>query len=219
MAQDGLSQDGYDSDSGYSEGERLMRLLKRMKRLQKDFSRALGDGFALNPRALNVSEALQGIFDLVQLSLTLCPKTTEDLWQLDQNCDSASDIISKLQSASHVAYKSICAKEKQLIAQQERVSQLHAALQDLVGHVERVERKSHIILEAMKETEKGRLQIFEQSKTDLEDAEARYKVAKKEAKDAEDRLKKKYEVNKNFFTGLADWLSREDVSTTLPILV
>jgi hypothetical protein len=207
----GISSEDYDSDSGCSDGERLMRLLRKLKRLHKEFLRALSKG-SLNVEPLNVVESLKCLLDFVALALTLCPRTSMDLWNINEQDQYVKDAAAKLQTSSHIAYRSICAKEKQLIEQQNRVNAVHASLQDLVGRVEHVERKSDIILKMMEESERGWKETAAESQRKLREAQQRHEELLREQDEAVERIKRKYEVNSNIFTGIGDYFSRKDVS-------
>lgn len=210
------NEDDEDEDEDdRDDDQQLGNLMAEIEGLHTDFnSKVSTRKSVLQPSWLDLSEALEKVYELAVFVPELCPKDRAAYWkhEVESSTGTVDEALSRLKQASHAAYTAIQAKESQLDAEQETVRKSLAITQDLIDRLGQVERKSDLFVAKMRSRRTNSEATLAKRTSSHQRAESKYKIAFEEAQAAMERMKRKNEVNSNIFKGLGDWFSRKDVS-------
>ena len=162
---------------------------------------------------MNVSDAMSKAHELAKLVPQLCPKDRAAYWK--HEADFTGDVVNvafrRLKNACHAAYDAITSKEATLDTEQAIVKKDLENTQDLTARLEKVEGNSDSLLKSMECLQASPEKALQEKEQSRKEAERRYVQAKANARAAEERIKRKHEVNANIVSGVMDWFSRSDV--------
>ena len=146
------------------------------------------------------------VHQLAKLVPQLCPKDRAAYWK--HEADFTGDIVDvafrRLENACHVAFDAITSKESALDTEQAIVKKNLENGQDLIARLEIVEGNSDSFLKSKEYLQASSEKALDEKEKGRKEAEGTYFQANANARAAEERIKRKHEVNANFVSGVID---------------
>ena len=198
-----------------SQNQDFLRIRWKAKTILSDFTTHEPDILRYTqPTNQDVASVMGLVLVLSESVETICVKDHKEYFEQSQKPqDGSTDAaLQKLQKLSSDAYTAISTREENLNTELYKSQKVEEKMNDFIGRAEIIEQEFRPLQAALdKEISEASAQL-DKARKDADQAHKDLEKAKEQYYATKDAIEAKRSANKNFFTGVQDWVTRKDVS-------